>query len=57
MKGEDVTISSLFVLIETYWNVNSTNIKRMIGCGKVLIETYWNVNGIECTGITLVVKY
>ena len=22
----------------------------------VLIETYWNVKGIECTGITLVVR-
>ena len=33
-----------FVLIETYWNVNSGEPVKNIKSEKVLIETYWNVN-------------
>ena len=34
----------LFVLIETYWNVNSMVKAVLKSQLSVLIETYWNVN-------------
>ena len=32
------------VLIETYWNVNTSVAVRPVAAEYVLIETYWNVN-------------
>ena len=32
------------VLIETYWNVNCSDVPESSVFQKVLIETYWNVN-------------
>ena len=32
------------ILIETYWNVNRTNILLPSMSANILIETYWNVN-------------
>ena len=37
--GRDV-----FVLIETYWNVNKIERRKWQISLTVLIETYWNVN-------------
>ena len=34
------------VLIETYWNVNTSVAVRPVAAEYVLIETYWNVNCI-----------
>ena len=37
-------LASCWILIETYWNVNSRNPRTPQTPVKILIETYWNVN-------------
>ena len=32
------------VLIDTWWNVNVSALKKPLGNGTVLIDTWWNVN-------------
>ena len=32
------------VLIDTWWNVNVSSLKKPLGNGSVLIDTWWNVN-------------
>ena len=34
------------VLIDTWWNVNVSALKKSLGNGTVLIDTWWNVNRI-----------
>ena len=36
----------LVVLIDTWWNVNVSALKKSLGNGTVLIDTWWNVNRI-----------
>ena len=40
------------VLIETYWNVNSTDDLNNVFRRSVLIETYWNVNTVPVAQVT-----
>ena len=37
------------VLIDTWWNVNVSSIKKPLGNGSVLIDTWWNVNLLNIT--------
>ena len=36
--------STFFVLIDTWWNVNSTSVFSEKVVAMVLIDTWWNVN-------------
>ena len=45
---------AIFVLIDTWWNVNQRNTTSVIFDHKVLIDTWWNVN--KCTRGLLIVR-
>ena len=38
------SIHSIFVLIDTWWNVNVGNVTGLTVFEGVLIDTWWNVN-------------
>ena len=38
------------VLIDTWWNVNTTETRRATPGDAVLIDTWWNVNGTGVHG-------
>ena len=40
-------LSPALVLIETYWNVNTSDRNTSEAETAVLIETYWNVNSVR----------
>ena len=47
-KVENTTFSDLWVLIDTWWNVNVLNLTDVTNADKVLIDTWWNVNVRSC---------
>ena len=40
---------SIFVLIDTWWNVNTNKLGAGVEEVSVLIDTWWNVNGKEAS--------
>ena len=50
-------VTSSFILIETYWNVNTGTDGKFSFDGQILIETYWNVNLINALAPAIDFEY
>ena len=54
-----ITICSIPIKIETYWNVNDIDKYALDFMGEIKIETYWNVNMLPrygCTAMYCLIK-